>query len=261
MVGRIVDKIQLLGSDNRSLINAQTVEGIMKRSDFRTFGQNLQLLLQQKYQWLEECIAIAAKTISREDAEEAFKNALLSDKMVNEEAPQNLAVARRKFSTCMRLMKEEACSGQLWFLAALNRLSLESGYLLENMISDKLQRRFGGTEGRRIGWLPPVAEERDFICIFDGMELPYVIRPAGNGRYLLVGDCIIMGLMMGEGMQLPKTESQCHESDPKETRLQYRGDSIRRSKAKCKKEERHAVPIAYTRLSEQITNLPWRLIT
>ncbi|TLD03350.1 uncharacterized protein PgNI_12285 [Pyricularia grisea] len=209
MVGRIVDKIQLLGSDNRSLINAQTVEGIMKmRSDFRTFGQNLQLLLQQKYQWLEECIAIAAKTISRDDAEEAFKNALLSDKMVSEEAPQSLAVARREFSTCLRLMKEEACSGQLWFLAVFNRLSLESGHLLENMISDKLQRRFGGTEGRRIGWLPPVAEERDFICIFDGMELPYVIRPAGNGRYLLVGDCIIMGLMMGEGMQLPKTESQ-----------------------------------------------------
>lgn len=86
MRGHILDKIQLLQSDNRSFINAQTVENTMKmKSDFRTFGQNLQRLHQQKYRWLEKCIAIAAKTVSREDAEEAFKNALLSDKMVNEE--------------------------------------------------------------------------------------------------------------------------------------------------------------------------------
>ncbi|TLS25620.1 hypothetical protein PpBr36_06911 [Pyricularia pennisetigena] len=131
MVGRIVDKVQLLGSDNRSLINAQTVQGIIKMSsDLRTFGQNLQLLHQQKYQWLEECIAIAAKTISREDAEEAFKTALLSDKMINEEAPRSLELVRREFSTCMRLMKEEACGGQLWLLASSQRMSLESGHHL-----------------------------------------------------------------------------------------------------------------------------------
>ena len=95
-----------------------------------------------------------------------------------------------------------------WLFATMLSMSLKSSLLLESMIMEKLHRRFGGTENGRIGWLPPVAEEGDFICVFKGMELPYVIRPAAGGRYLLVGECIILGLMMGEGMQLPHVDSE-----------------------------------------------------
>src|SRR5436305_1017586 len=95
-----------------------------------------------------------------------------------------------------------------WLSASMASISLKSSHLLECMIMDKLHRRFGRTENGRIGWLPPVAEEGDFICVFGGMELPYAIRQAADGRYLLVGECIILGLMMGEAMELPGVDPE-----------------------------------------------------
>jgi hypothetical protein len=59
-----------------------------------------------------------------------------------------------------------------------------------------------------LGWLPLLAERGDRICVFDGMELPYAIRPASQGRYFLIGECIIPGIMMGEAMDLPGVESE-----------------------------------------------------
>ncbi|KAH7362113.1 hypothetical protein B0T11DRAFT_280201, partial [Plectosphaerella cucumerina] len=76
------------------------------------------------------------------------------------------------------------------------------------MQMEKLQRRFGSTDQGRIGWVLLIANEGDFICIFDGMELPYAIRPAVDGRYALVGECIIDGIMMGETVGLSPTVSQ-----------------------------------------------------
>jgi len=76
------------------------------------------------------------------------------------------------------------------------------------MIVEKLHRRFGRTENGRIGWLPPIAEEGDFIRVFDGMVLPYATRPAVDGRYPLIGECIIPGLMMGEAVELSRVVSE-----------------------------------------------------
>ena len=87
-----------------------------------------------------------------------------------------------------------------WLAAVTRSMSLGSSHLLEIVLAEQIHRRFGSTENGRIGWLPPAAKEGDFICIFDGMELPYAIRPALDGRYLLIGECTIQGLMMGEGV-------------------------------------------------------------
>jgi hypothetical protein len=87
-------------------------------------------------------------------------------------------------------------------------LVYKSSHLLESMIVEKLHRRFGRTKNGRIGWLPPIAMEGDFIGVFDGMELPYAIRPAVDGQYLLVGECIIPGLMLGEAVELSGVVSE-----------------------------------------------------
>lgn len=57
--------------------------------------------------------------------------------------------------------------------------------------------------------MPLVVEEGDCICVFDGMELPYTVRPRQGleGNYVLVGDCYIPSLMNGEAMELPGVES------------------------------------------------------
>ncbi|GJC97750.1 heterokaryon incompatibility protein [Colletotrichum higginsianum] len=206
--GRLVDKVRHLGSDNRSLGDARIVEN-MFNGNLQLIQNNIQTMLRRRWQWLEECLAIA-KTSSTTNAEEAFQNALLGDSLINKEVPQSLAVVKSEFSTQIHLYKVMAYENDFisWLSAIIASMSLESSHVLESMILEKLHRRFGRTENGRIGWLPPIAEEGDFICVFDGMELPYAIRPASDGRYLLLGECIILGLMSGEAVGISGVVSE-----------------------------------------------------
>ena len=200
--GRIVDRIQLLGSDYQWLGNACAAENAIDGNS-HVFRENIQRMVRQRCQWLEECLAIVKSSSTAKD-EEAFQNALLDDYLINKQIPRNLEVAKSEFSAQMRLYKTMAYDNHpgRWLSAAMASMSSESNQLLESFIAERLHRRFGCTGNGRIGWLPPVAEEGDFICVFDGMELPYALRPAVDGRYLLVGECIIPGLMRGEAVKL-----------------------------------------------------------
>lgn len=202
--GRIVDRLQRLGSNSLSLGDGRAVEALISR-DGDCLRENLQTMHRPGHQWLSECLAIA-KTTSTASGEEAFQDALLGDQLSINDVPKSMAVARSEFSTQIHLYKamayERDYENRLSAFLASSRL--KSSYLLGSKIIDRQQRRFGRTEKGRLGWLPPVAEEGDLICVFDGMELPYAIRPAAGGRYLLVGECIIRGLMMGEAMEFPR---------------------------------------------------------
>ncbi len=205
--GRI-NRVQLLGSDNRSLGDARILETVVD-GNVNIFQKNLQRMLRQRCQWLEECLAISNTSITAND-EEAFQNALLGDLPITKKVPQSLAVVRSEFPTQIRLYKAmtyENCHGS-WLSAVMESMSLQSSQLLESIIVEKLHWRFGRTESGRIGWLPPVAEEGDFIFVFDGMELPDAIRLAADGRYLLVDECIILGLMRGEAVGLSGVTSE-----------------------------------------------------
>jgi len=61
-------------------------------------------------------------------------------------------------------------------------------------------RRFSRTTKGRLGSMPKYAELGDKICLFYGGNLPYVIRPRGNGTYRYIGDCYLDGVMYGEAM-------------------------------------------------------------
>ncbi|KAH8202071.1 hypothetical protein TruAng_003739 [Truncatella angustata] len=148
-----------------------------------------------------------AKTVG---GEEAFQNALMIDTLIIKFATQTLEVVRTEFSAQTRLYKAMAyeVDHHSWLSSMMATINLKSSHLLENMIIEKLHRQFCRMENGRLGWLPPVATAGDFICVIEGMELPYAIRPAADGRFLLIGECIIMGLMMGEAMDLPGVNSK-----------------------------------------------------
>jgi hypothetical protein len=61
-------------------------------------------------------------------------------------------------------------------------------------------RVFCATESHHLGWLPRGAKKGDFICILEGGEVPFVMRSA-DGRYKVLGDCYIHGIMDGEAMK------------------------------------------------------------
>jgi hypothetical protein len=43
-------------------------------------------------------------------------------------------------------------------------------------------------------------KEGDVACIFLGADLPYILRPVDGGRFALVGDAYLYGIMDGEFM-------------------------------------------------------------
>ncbi len=61
-------------------------------------------------------------------------------------------------------------------------------------------RVFCITEHLRLGQVPIGSEPGDRICILVGGETPYVIRRTGQGRYRLIGEAYINGVMDGEAL-------------------------------------------------------------
>lgn len=56
----------------------------------------------------------------------------------------------------------------------------------------------------RFAWIPIMSEVGDRICIFQGATVPFVLRPQGDGKHALVGECWVQGLMNGEALSLPR---------------------------------------------------------
>ncbi|KAL6796302.1 heterokaryon incompatibility domain-containing protein [Trichoderma sp. SZMC 28013] len=61
-----------------------------------------------------------------------------------------------------------------------------------------LGRRFAVTDAGDFAAVPKAAQKGDVVCIFNGGRVPYVLRPAANGNYTLVGECYVDGMMRGE---------------------------------------------------------------
>lgn len=64
------------------------------------------------------------------------------------------------------------------------------------------RRLFEGTGGL-LGMAPSQAEEGDEICVFLGCHVPLAIRPAGEGRFKVVGECYVPGVSAGEALLGP----------------------------------------------------------
>jgi hypothetical protein len=76
------------------------------------------------------------------------------------------------------------------------------------------ERKFLRTGEGYIGTGPCQTKAGDKVVILYGSFLPYVLREHGEGRYLLVGEVYIDGIMHGEALkqhekgELPSVETQ-----------------------------------------------------
>ncbi|CAH0044919.1 unnamed protein product [Clonostachys solani] len=61
--------------------------------------------------------------------------------------------------------------------------------------------KFCVTESGRFGQVPLNSKLGDRICVLVGGEVPFAVRPTGNGTYTLIGECYIDGIMDGEALQ------------------------------------------------------------
>ncbi|KPM37853.1 hypothetical protein AK830_g8696 [Neonectria ditissima] len=72
---------------------------------------------------------------------------------------------------------------------------------IEGMLLHKTRRLFV-TETGLVGLGPLGMEQGDRLVVFYGFQAPYVIRPASNSRFALVGEAFVNGIMDGELLEL-----------------------------------------------------------
>jgi hypothetical protein len=93
------------------------------------------------------------------------------------------------------------------WLASSFRSGSSSAFTYESILGYADNRRFAITESGRFGLVARFTELNDVCCICPGMQVPLILRPREDGRYGLVGDGYIQGVMAGEVMeQLEKGE-------------------------------------------------------
>ncbi|KAI0191333.1 HET-domain-containing protein [Astrocystis sublimbata] len=78
-------------------------------------------------------------------------------------------------------------------------------YLAQIVFKNGDKRFIECTDGY-IGIAPPSTQAGDEVCVLLGCDAPMVLRSLGSGRYLVVGECFVEGLSMGEALLglLPK---------------------------------------------------------
>lgn len=76
---------------------------------------------------------------------------------------------------------------------------------LEAFTSLTKSRRFAATDIGLVGYVPMRAKKGDLVCILFGSEVPFVVRKEAEGKYLLVGECYMHGIMEGEAVETGAT--------------------------------------------------------
>ncbi|KAH7161688.1 heterokaryon incompatibility protein-domain-containing protein [Dactylonectria macrodidyma] len=104
------------------------------------------------------------------------------------------------FETYMKLFRQCQQMRNHESLPQIQQKVLEASPKWDSRLQNFGYRRFCRSEKGRFGWVPRYAMRGDTICVFEGGMTPHVIRRERNGRYKLVGDCYVQGLMLGEAM-------------------------------------------------------------
>ncbi|KAI4620645.1 uncharacterized protein J4E87_006970 [Alternaria ethzedia] len=76
----------------------------------------------------------------------------------------------------------------------------EASRLLSELESrgSRAARRIAQTDSKLLANVPTHTAVGDVIAIFNGGEVPYVLRPAAEGEYILIGECYVDGYMDGQ---------------------------------------------------------------
>lgn len=206
--GKLVDQVAVLVPMNPTTHNDEpgykldTTHGTMESS------QSLyEVQARQEMVWVQECRALALKgsdslSLQRLDG---FCRSMLWDTSIHgfENGSTALLAQFEIYIDCVATPWEER--DHAWF-ARFNRVDPQVGTGFATFSNG---RHLSETRNGRLGSMPKGTKVGDKICILYGGNLPYVIRPCGDGKYTLVGDCYVHGFMYGEAMDMDgiKTEA------------------------------------------------------
>lgn len=158
-------------------------------------------------QSLEEAVwrtLIGDKTQTTRPAPERYGRVLRSSYQFYQEVAsqsQSQAVDFDTLESFAQTLRERASPDRL---EALSKDLLDSVKVTHLFDSEPTTQAhvFCTTESGYIGMVPQFSRVGDTICLIYGLDTPYVLRAVG-GRFQLVGNSYVHGLMDGEGLDLP----------------------------------------------------------
>ncbi|KAG8170164.1 hypothetical protein KVR01_000909 [Diaporthe batatas] len=207
IMGRVVDRLEELTKDESHWYEA--IWGVS--------GTQLAGALREAREidrWLDDCQAIS--DAAHKD-EKSFLHALFNSELealAPQEYYRRVEPAMkafpeyRRFEKALHSAEDEKQAAEI--LATAFPLSTRMSFApIPDLLFSMMYRRFGRTMNGRLGWAPRTAEAGDLVCVFDGMALPYVVRPKREteGVYELVGECFISGLLSGQAMNMVGIQS------------------------------------------------------
>jgi hypothetical protein len=107
------------------------------------------------------------------------------------------------YSLALHLERKVISSGPVYEL--YHQHSISFTHILSAI---PVARRLCKTTYGRFGLVPLLTKPEDIICIFVGAEMPYVLRPTGNGTHTLIRPCYIDGIMDGEAVASGEYQNQ-----------------------------------------------------
>ncbi|TGJ80421.1 hypothetical protein E0Z10_g8341 [Xylaria hypoxylon] len=222
--GQIMDRIHTLTAKH-DCFNRQIY--IPSSSSGRAAGEKKQLLwyrnLQMKEKWLAEVLSVATAAFDRLEVNNAPLLNFYTATTKATTTVQILGKPRRpeweliwRTLTCNHtdMLNTVPNYYREWVIAYTDlvrdglredgsfiRTWLPRAQQVDNGIAYFAQgRRFTGTDGGLIGWVPEETMEGDMVVIPYGSRVPFVVRSDEKGRYRLIGECYIHGLMDGQAI-------------------------------------------------------------
>jgi hypothetical protein len=202
IVGMVLDEIEELGSapawDQHPALAGWIVSN--RETDVDTARTRIRLSMQSQRQFILECKSIASgpsNSATPKRLEELWRT-LTWDSLIKSPKCALPELSTKVADWIDTIETPEEYWDEGWLLQAQEI----DPAILVSVGAFSTARRFCRTTMGQLGSMPKYSEVGDKICVFFGRNLPYVIRPYGNGRYRFIGDCYFHGLMYGEAMDL-----------------------------------------------------------
>ncbi|KAF2119366.1 heterokaryon incompatibility protein-domain-containing protein [Lophiotrema nucula] len=168
----------------------------------------MQRVLENSYQWIEECIPLAAQchpyptgeniwtslwsTLNGDSTQESEITLDIGDKLLEH---------KRRVQSKFTALKKHLMPGQAVPPGPLSEFAMKAALSnLEYSVSQLpsigrscYSKQFAVTRGRYMGLVPDVARAGDIVCVFYGCEMPVILRRYGRKDYRFIGHCKIQG--------------------------------------------------------------------
>ncbi|KAI0871948.1 HET-domain-containing protein [Hypoxylon argillaceum] len=175
-----------------------TIKGHQPIPDFRN-SNSWQVIYEGLRKLIPEEVGIEEKYTTSIGIVEALARTLVCDGLEDNAKPSSNTGARLDGATqtVKQMILNVEYSEEQFQLASPGREFLIQA---RELISNK---QFVKCTNGYIGIAPPSAQVGDEVCVLLGCDAPMLLRPLGSGGFLVVGECFVEGLSMGEALLGP----------------------------------------------------------